>query len=396
MADNDATDDGIELNELTRRRVLYGGSAAGIAAMAGCLGGDGGQSDGETTDSGDDAIARSHTTDSGDGTTTRSAGPREQRLFREAIRASGHSVYFTDRDGTIFYVNPAFEETTEYTPEEALGQTPAILKSGVHDREFYEELWDTILSNEVWRSRIVNRRKSGERYVVDQTIAPVENDDGDVEWFVAVNADITELERRERELERSRERLHALFEHSPDAIVVHDAEGNVRRVNRQHVENLGYSREELLEITADYYDALAEDDGSLAAFAPNCVRIENGFQTTCKTPPPEPDAAELLRTLDAGEQLDAGAFSNITRVESRRFDVADVETGLVCGLSQLRHPMEETTLDIEGVPGVETVERDFDPFDTVAMHVFKISGGKIRAIEAVGIRAPYESSTGWE
>jgi len=156
------------------------------------------------------------------------------------------------------------------------------------------------------------------------------------------------------------------------------------------------SREELLEITANYYDALAEDDGSLAAFAPNCVRIENGFQTTCKTPPPEPDAAELLRTLDAGEQLDAGAFSNITRVESRRFDVADVETGLVCGLSQLRHPMEETTLDIEGVPGVETVERDFDPFDTVAMHVFKISGGKIRAIEAVGIRAPYESSTGWE
>jgi len=156
------------------------------------------------------------------------------------------------------------------------------------------------------------------------------------------------------------------------------------------------THEELLGIAADYYDALAEDDGSRTPFATNCVRIENGFQTTCKTPPPNPDAAELLRTLDAGEQLDSGAFSNITRVEARRVGVADVETGLVCGLAILRHPMEETTLDIAGVPGVETVERDFEPFDTVAMHVFRISGGKIRAIEAVGFRAPYDSPSGWE
>lgn len=156
------------------------------------------------------------------------------------------------------------------------------------------------------------------------------------------------------------------------------------------------TREELLGITESYYDAVAEDDGSLAPFADECVRIENGFQTTCKTPPPDPDPAEILRTLDADDQLDSGAFSNITRIEPRRVDIADVETGLVCGLSQLRHPMEETTLDIVGVPDVETVERDFEPFDTVALHVFKIGGGEIQAIEAVGFRAPYDSPTGWE
>ncbi|WP_049986432.1 hypothetical protein [Halobellus rufus] len=170
-----------------------------------------------------------------------------------------------------------------------------------------------------------------------------------------------------------------------------------RQVFRQPVPKAERNtREELLKITDTYYDAVAEDDGCLAPFAANCVRIENGFQTTCKTPPPNPEPGDILLTLDAAEQLDAGTFSNITRIEPRRVEIADVETGLVCGLSHLRHPMEETTLDIEGVPEVETVERDWDPFDTVALHIFKISRGKIRTIEAVGFRAPYNSPTGWE
>ncbi len=156
------------------------------------------------------------------------------------------------------------------------------------------------------------------------------------------------------------------------------------------------TRAELLEIATDYYAAVIEDDGSLTSFAPNCVRRENGFQTTCKTPPPEPTPAQLLRTLDAGEQLDSGAMSYISDIDPVRVDTADAESGLVCGLSQLRHAMDETTLEIEGVPDVDTVERDFAPFDTVALHVFKISGGAIRAIEAVGFRAPYGASTGWE
>ncbi|MGQ4555687.1 PAS domain S-box protein [Halobellus sp. GM3] len=186
--------------------------------------------------------------------TDRRRQTRQLRRSRKAIEASGHSVYFTDRNGKIRYVNPAFEEATGYAAEEAIGQTPAILKSGEHDREFYERLWDTILSGDVWRSEIVNKRKSGERYVVDQTIAPVDGDDGTIEGFVAVNADISELKRREAELERSRERLRALFEHSPDAIIVHDAEGDVSQVNRQSIENLGYSREELLSMNVSQFE----------------------------------------------------------------------------------------------------------------------------------------------
>jgi len=124
--------------------------------------------------------------------TERTERERELRLFREAVEASGHSIYFTDPEGTIEYVNPAFEELTGYTSEEAVGRTPRILKSGEHDRAFYEELWETIVAGNVWQNELANSTKSGERYVVDQTIAPVEGESGEIEHFVAVNTDVTQ------------------------------------------------------------------------------------------------------------------------------------------------------------------------------------------------------------
>jgi len=125
---------------------------------------------------------------------------RRLRTFRKAIESSGHSIYCTTSDGTITYVNPAFESTTGYAAEEAIGQTPRILKSGEHDPAFYADLWETILSGETWRSELTNRTKGGEHYVVDQTIAPVADEDGRIHRFVAVNADITDRKQRERQL----------------------------------------------------------------------------------------------------------------------------------------------------------------------------------------------------
>jgi len=130
----------------------------------------------------------------------RTASRSQLEAFRKAVEASGHSIYCTDPDGTITYVNPTFEEVTGYTAAEAIGRTPRILKSGEHGPAFYAELWETILSGDVWRSELTNSTKRGERYVVDQTIAPVQNADGSIECFVAVNADVTAEKRRERQL----------------------------------------------------------------------------------------------------------------------------------------------------------------------------------------------------
>ena len=133
---------------------------------------------------------------------------REQALqkFREAVEQAGHAVVVTDTDGTIEYVNPAFEEMTGYDREDALGETPAMLKSGEHDQAFYQELWTTILDGEVWQGEIIDQDKDGDNFVIEQTISPITHD-GEITHFVAVNHDITERREHKRELERQNERL---------------------------------------------------------------------------------------------------------------------------------------------------------------------------------------------
>jgi PAS domain S-box-containing protein len=126
---------------------------------------------------------------------------RELEAFREAVERAGHSIYITDADAEIRYVNAAFEDVTGYSAEEAVGRTPRLLKSGEHDAPFYRELWGTIRDGDVWRSEIVNERKDGSRYVADQTIAPITDGSGEIVRFVAVNADVSDRKRHERQLE---------------------------------------------------------------------------------------------------------------------------------------------------------------------------------------------------
>ena len=132
------------------------------------------------------------------------------RMFRSAVEHSGHSIYITDADGVIEYMNPSFTDITGYTADEAVGRTPRILKSGEHDAEYYATLWGTILDGEVWKDEIINRRKDGELYVAEQTIAPLLVEDGDPKKFVAVNQEITDRKTYQRALQRQCENLDTL------------------------------------------------------------------------------------------------------------------------------------------------------------------------------------------
>ncbi|MEF8857188.1 MAG: PAS domain-containing protein, partial [Haloplanus sp.] len=131
--------------------------------------------------------------------TDRKRRERQCRQFRSAVEHAGHVVLITDTDGTIEYVNDAFEDVTGYDASEATGRRPSMLQSGQHGDEFYRDLWETITSGEVWEGEIVNERKGGQRYIIDQTIAPLSDDDGDeITGFVAINRNVTD--RKEREL----------------------------------------------------------------------------------------------------------------------------------------------------------------------------------------------------
>ncbi len=132
------------------------------------------------------------------------------RLQSAALEAAANGIVITDNQGTILWVNPAFTALTGYDAAEVIGANPKILKSEVHDRSFYADLWATILSGKVWQGEIVNRRKDGTLYTEDQTITPVRNSQGEVTHFIAIKQDITERKRAEKALDSRYEEMRAL------------------------------------------------------------------------------------------------------------------------------------------------------------------------------------------
>ncbi len=119
-----------------------------------------------------------------------------------AIKQSPSSVMITDSEGIIEYINPKFTELTGYTPEEVLGETPHILKSGKTSHEEYEKLWKTIKSGEEWRGEFCNRKKSGTFYWEHTSISSIRNNEGDITHFISVNEDVTKRKRIEEVLKR--------------------------------------------------------------------------------------------------------------------------------------------------------------------------------------------------
>jgi PAS domain S-box-containing protein len=173
----------------------------------------------------------------------------ELQQFKAAVERSAHAIYITDVEGTIEYVNPAFEAVTGYSEDAALGNTPRILQSGTYDEAFYEEFWETIRSGAQWEAEMVDERADGEQIVLAQTVAPITDDDGTVRKFVAVARDITERKERERELREREQKYRKLFEDTRDALMVFDREGYLD-CNERALELFGIdSTESFVELT---------------------------------------------------------------------------------------------------------------------------------------------------
>lgn len=132
------------------------------------------------------------------------------RKLSRAVEQTGDSIVITDREGVIEYVNPAFERLTGYSCADAVGKTPRILRSGVHEASFYEEMWRTLLDSGVWRGVLVNRKKNGDTFFSEKTITALRDGRGRILWFVSTDRDITERKRvqdAQRALAEARDRL---------------------------------------------------------------------------------------------------------------------------------------------------------------------------------------------
>jgi PAS domain S-box-containing protein len=120
-----------------------------------------------------------------------------------AVQQAAESIVITDANGTIQDVNPAFEKTSGYSREEAVGQNPRMLKSGKQDAGFYQRMWTALTDGQVWHGRLTNKRKDGTLYDEEVTISPMRNAAGKTVSFVAVKRDVTEQERLESQLRRA-------------------------------------------------------------------------------------------------------------------------------------------------------------------------------------------------
>jgi diguanylate cyclase (GGDEF)-like protein/PAS domain S-box-containing protein len=131
-------------------------------------------------------------------------------VYSDIIEQVADEVLVTDKNGIIEYVNPSLEKSTGYSKEELLGQNPRIFKSGKQSIEYYQSLWETILAGSVFNAKVINKKKNGQLYVVDQTISPIFNEKKEIIHFVSVWKDVTEIARVEEQLKFEKKQLEEI------------------------------------------------------------------------------------------------------------------------------------------------------------------------------------------
>jgi PAS domain S-box-containing protein len=184
--------------------------------------------------------------------TERNFREQQTRLQTAALESAASSIVISDRSGKILWVNPAFTRLTGYAAEEVLDRNPRVLKSGVHDAAFYQDLWSTILRGETWHGEMVNRRKDGSLYDEEMTINPVRSRDETIDHFVAVKQDITERKRAQEELIFKTALLETEAETTIDGILVVDPNGRRLQTNRRFAE--------IFNIPADILDRTDDEE----------------------------------------------------------------------------------------------------------------------------------------
>jgi PAS domain S-box-containing protein len=138
------------------------------------------------------------------------------KKYFSLLENSPANIIITDLSGRIEYTNPDFQKLTGYQFEEVKGKNPRILNSGVHSREFYQGLWTTISSGNVWHGELYNRKKNGDHYWEKAHIAPIKNDDGEIINYVSIKFEITVQKLAENELNdqiQSKDKILSIISH---------------------------------------------------------------------------------------------------------------------------------------------------------------------------------------
>lgn len=267
-------------------------------------------------------------------------------LMLTAVEVLDETVVITDLAGDIRYVNAAFETITGYSRDEVLGRNTRILKSGQHTPAFYQELWSTISRGEVWRGRMINKKKDGTLYEEKATISPVRDEKGRVASFVAVKFDLSRELRLQDEL-RHAQKMEALGQM---------AEGITRDFNN------------ILQIILGHvYFAQEGLDPSSIRFA---------------------DLEKIRRAAESAAEL-TGRLMAFGRSEIIRFEVLSLNEVVEDSVQLLRRVVRENTR-VEFSPG-EAVERVIADANQIQQLVLNLA---LNAQDAMPKGGTVEVSTG--
>lgn len=237
-------------------------------------------------------------------------------------------VIFTDNNGIINYVNDKFVELTGYSTTELIGKSPNLLNSNFHPKEFWKNLWNTVLSGKIWRGEIRNKKKNGEIYWIHSTITPIQNRKGEITQFIVIQFDITKEKKAKTNLikevieaqERERERF---------AMEIHDGLGQVLLASKMNLNALCEEINKLDEGSVSIYNKSMELLNNSVQEARN---ISHGLMSRVLTRFGLSYAMnEIVHNINTSKKLNIVFEHNI---EDERFD-EELEMGLYRTLQEL-------------------------------------------------------------
>lgn len=126
--------------------------------------------------------------------------------FKLGIEYSTEAIFITKVDGTITYINPAFEKMYGYSCSETIGKTPSLLKSGLLPKDIYEKFWKKLLNKETVEGEIINKRKDDKIIVIEGSNSPIINDNNEIIGFLGIHRDITQRKEEDTELHGAKEK----------------------------------------------------------------------------------------------------------------------------------------------------------------------------------------------
>lgn len=203
-------------------------------------------------------------------------------LFVEAVGQAPVAISITDSRANILYVNESFTDITGYTPEESMGRNESMLSDKRTPNKVYENLWGTIQAQKTWQGTLINRHKSGRRYLAHVTIAPILDERGQTAHYIGMHRDITDIYGLEQQVRNQKVLIESVVDLMPVATVLIDDADKVVLDNQMYktlISDLGQhepSRLFLKILRDEFGDEWTRLKAKKMSFRNREVRIERG------------------------------------------------------------------------------------------------------------------------